>query len=181
MTRRRIFAAHSFPWGGQCVSFASSLSPRRMADTTTHPLGVCSRPTRVSGLTSITTAGAEVCAFVHLLMLSIKHAWVSQAKQRTVEAMVAFTEKQRISLPLPLWLSLVGIIITGAGAWFVTQSKAALAAEESKANAAELRSQDKRVQFLENTVLPALSRIEARQEATDRKIDGLPQRKVGAK
>lgn len=142
----------------------------------THPFGVCFRPTTEIGFATSAGGTAAGCDGFLLLMLSLNHAKVGVAKPR--EAMVAITEKQRVSLPLPLWFSLVGIIITGAGAWFVTQAKAALAAEESKANTVELRSQDKRVQFLENTVLPALVRIEARQEATDRKIDELPQRKA---
>lgn len=61
------------------------------------------------------------------------------------------TEKQRVALPIALWLSLVGMIITCAGAWFTTRAEAASAASGSRENAVELREHDRRIQRLEDT------------------------------
>lgn len=63
----------------------------------------------------------------------------------------AITEKQRVSLPITLWLSLVGIIVTGAGAWFATSARASSAAEGVVILETESREHDRRIQRLEDT------------------------------
>jgi hypothetical protein len=83
------------------------------------------------------------------------------------------SEKTRVALPLSLWLSLAGIIITGAGAWFVTRIEAAEAAELSRQNTLELREHDRRIQRLEDDKAFTREML----ERLDKKLDSVLERK----
>lgn len=83
----------------------------------------------------------------------------------------ALTEKQRVSLPIPLWLSLAGIIITGAGAWFATSARASAAAEGVTELRNETRSHDRRIQHTEDELTFLKQMLGQMNEKLDRALE----------
>ena len=90
--------------------------------------------------------------------------------------MALISEKTRVSLPAKAAAAALVLAAGAAGLWYATEAKAAHAAQLGKENSTEIRQIDRRVQYLENHVLPSLQRLERGQEQQNEKLDRLKER-----